>query len=334
MPKATINDIAKKLNISTSTVSRALSEHPEVSKKTRDRVKQIAQEMNYRPNIIAQSLQRGHSKIIGVLVPQVRHIFFAEVMAGISDVMEKSGYSVLICQSNEKYENEVKNVETLIQQRIAGLLVSISEETKNYDHFKQILENKIPLVMFDRICSQIHTSSVTTDDYKGAYNIIEHLIKKGYKRIAHLAGFSTMEIAKQRILGYKNALQKYKIPINEKLIIENGLNEEDGAKGFLELYNNLEEKPDAIFAVSDPVAIGAFHEIKKMGLKIPEDIALTGFSNNPNTLMIEPALTTVHQPAYEIGKVAAELLLDKIINKNEEIIQKILSTEIIIRQST
>ena len=334
MVKTTITDIAKKLKISTSTVSRALSDHPEVSQKTKEKVKKFAREMNYKPNIIAQSLQRGHSKIIGVLVPQLRHVFFAEIMAGISDVMDETGYNVLICQSNEKYENEVKNVDTLIQQRIAGLLVSISEETKNYDHFNQVVDSKIPLVLFDRTCTKINASSVTTDDYRGAFNIVDHLIKKGYKRIAHLAGFSNLQIAERRFLGYKGALEANDLTFNENLVVENGLNEEDGAKSFLKLYNNLEEKPDAIFAVNDPVALGAFQEIKKMGLSIPNDIAIAGFSNNPITALIEPGITTIDQPAYEIGKVAAELLIDKIINKNDIITHKILPTKLIIRQST
>lgn len=334
MSKITITDIANKLNISTSTVSRALSNHPEVSEKTRAKVKKIAQEMNYRPNIIAQSLQRGQSKIVGVLVPQVRHVFFAEIMAGISDVMDVAGYNVIICQSNESFENEVKNVETLIQQRIAGLLVSISEATKTYEHFNQVIDNRIPLVFFDRICKQIPASSVATNDYQSAFDLVHFLIKKGYRRIAHLAGHRNLQMAENRFLGYKAALQVNGIPFQEELVIENGLNEEDGAKSFLELYERLEEKPDAIFAVTDPVAFGAFQEIKKMGLRIPEDIALAGFSNNPIGAMIEPSLTTVSQSAYEIGKTAAELLLDNINNSSDEIVQKILPTEIIRRQST
>ena len=334
MSKVTITDIATKLNISTSTVSRALSDHPEVSQKTRNKVKETARELNYQPNIIAKNLQRGHSNIIGVLVPQVRHVFFAEIMAGISDVMEKAGYNVIICQSNENFENEVRNVETLIQQRIAGLLVSISEETKDYAHFNQVIDSKIPLVFFDRICNKIAASSVTTDDYRAAYNMVEFLIQKGYKRIAHLAGYQNLQLAEKRMSGYKAALQTYGIPYLPELVIENGLNEEDGRKSFAELYNRLDKKPDAIFAVNDPVAFGAFQEIKKLALEIPRDIALAGFSNNPTGALIEPSLTTVDQPAYEIGRVAAELLLDGINADKKEIIHKILPTELIKRQST
>ncbi|MFP4547132.1 MAG: LacI family DNA-binding transcriptional regulator [Fidelibacterota bacterium] len=334
MAKTTITDIAKKLNISTSTVSRALRNHPEVSANTRKLVRQTARNMNYHPNIIAQSLQRGHSNIIGVMVPQVRHVFFAEIMAGISDVMEKAGYSVLICQSNETYENEVRNVETLLQQRIAGLLVSISEQTKQYDHFHQVINSNVPLVFFDRTCEKIPASAVTTDDFQPACNLVTYLIKRGYKRIAHLAGYTNLELAKKRLEGYKAALRNNGISYDPGLVLQKGLNEEDGRNGFREIYNRLQIKPDAIFAVTDPVAFGAFQEIKKIGLKIPDDIALAGFSNNPTGALIDPPLTTVHQPAYEIGKTAAELLLDKIINDNTENIKKILPTELIIRKTT
>ncbi len=334
MGKTTITDIAKKLNISTSTVSRALSDHPEVSQKTKATVKKTARKMHYHPNTIAQSLQRGHSNIIGVLVPQVRHVFFAEIMAGISDVMEKAGYSVLICQSNEKYDNEVRNVETLLQQRIAGLLVSISEQTKDYDHFNQVIASNIPLVFFDRTCKKIKASSVTTDDYQPAYSIVSHLIEKGYRRIAHLAGVTNLQLARQRLSGYKKALQDNGIQFDPDLVIENGLNEEDGRHSFLKLYNQLAIKPDAIFGVTDPVIFGAYQEIKKMGLKIPDDIALAGFSNNPTGALLDPPLTTVNQPAYDIGKVAAELLLDRIVKDKTEIINKILPTELIIRKTT
>ncbi len=334
MSKPTIIDIAKNLNISNSTVSRALSNHPDVSQKTKDKVRTMAKDINYYPNIIAQSLKRGHSNIIGVLVPQVRHYFFAEIMAGISDILDDAGYNVIICQSNEKYEKEVKNVNTLIQQRVAGMLVSISEETTDFDHFRMLATNKIPLVFFDRTSHEVEASTVSIDDFKAAFDAVEHLIKKGYKKIAHLAGFTNLEIARDRTSGYKAALTKHNIEINENLIIENGLNEEDGAKSFLELYHNSQEKPDAIFAVTDPVAIGAFQEIKKMGLKIPQDIALVGFSNNPISSLIEPALTTINQPAYEIGQEAAKILLNQINNKDSKPEHKYLPTELIIRQTT
>lgn len=334
MSKATIVDIAKKLGISPSTVSRAMRNHPDVSKKTKDKVKQFANEVNYQPNIIAQSLKSGHSNIIGVLVPQVRHYFFAEIMAGISDVIDQTNYNIIICQSKENYESEVRNVETLIQQRIAGLLISVSEETKNFDHFNLLKTNKIPLVFFDRACKEVEASRVIINDYQSAFDAVDYLAKAGYKKIAHLAGFSNLFIANERLRGYKDALQKNNLEINDNRIIENGLNEEDGAKSFLELYNRSDEKPDAIFAVTDPVAIGAYQEIKKMGLKIPRDIAIMGFSNNPVSSLIEPALTTIDQHPYKIGAEAAKILLEEIQNTESTISDKIIETELIIRETT
>ncbi|MCF7886156.1 MAG: LacI family transcriptional regulator [Candidatus Marinimicrobia bacterium] len=333
MSSVTIKDIAKKLDIAPSTVSRALRDHPDVSKTTRNKVLQVANEMNYHPNTIAQSLKKGTSRIVGVLVPQVRHYFFAEIMAGIAEVAEESGYNVMICQSNEKYENEVKNVRTLIQQRIAGLLVSVSEFTKKCDHFNLVKNSGIPLVFFDRDCNGIHASKVIVDDYSGAFNAVEYLIESGYKRIAHLGGYENLTIARKRARGYKDALKKHNMPIDEELIMHSGLNEEDGAESFKKLYNRLEKKPDAIFAVTDPVAIGAYQVMKERGIKIPDDIALVGFSDNPDARLIDPPLTTVKQSPYDIGKNAMQLLLKQMQNKNSKIENKILKTELVIRES-
>ena len=334
MSGVTIKDIARKLNVAASTVSRALRDHPDVSKKTKEKVVKLAEELNYHPNTIAQSLKKGTSKIIGVLVPQVRHYFFAEIMAGIADVAEEKGYNVMICQSNEKYENEVKNVQTLIQQRIAGLLASVSEFTDKFDHFELLKSNGIPLVFFDRAASEVEASRVVVDDYHGAFKATEYLIKKGYKRIAHLAGYNNLEIARNREKGYRDALKKHDLPINEDLIVHTGgLNEEDGMESFKELYDRLDQKPDAVFAVTDPVAIGAYQVMKKRGIKIPDDVALFGFSDNPDARLISPALTTVKQTPYIIGKEAIDLLIKEIENKDRSITHKILTTELVIRES-
>ena len=334
MSGVTIKDIARKLNVAASTVSRALRDHPDVSKKTKEKVVKLAEELNYHPNTIAQSLKKGTSKIIGVLVPQVRHYFFAEIMAGIADVAEEKGYNVMICQSNEKYENEVKNVQTLIQQRIAGLLASVSEFTDKFDHFELLKSNGIPLVFFDRAASEVEASRVVVDDYHGAFKATEYLIKKGYKRIAHLAGYNNLEIARNREKGYRDALKKHDLPINEDLIVHTGgLNEEDGMESFKELYDRLDQKPDAVFAVTDPVAIGAYQVMKKRGIKIPDDVALFGFSDNPDARLIDPPLTTVKQTPYIIGKEAIDLLIKEIENKDRSITHKILTTELVIRES-
>ncbi len=335
MKQTTIVDLAKLLHITPSTVSRALRNHSEVSSKTKAKVLALAKKMDYHPNSIAQNLKQKKSNIIGVLVPQVRHYFFASIMSGITDVAEKAGLTVMICQSNDKYKNEVRNISSLISQRIAGLLVSISSATENFDHFESLINRKIPVVFFDRIWDDKRVSKVDVDDYNGAFQIVEHMILRGYKKIAHITGPGNLNISKQRLKGYKDALEKHNIDFHEKYIIHAGLNEEDGGNGISLLMKLPDiEKPDAVFCITDPVAIGAFLKIKELGLKIPEDIALGGFSDNPNASLITPSLTTVRQPAYELGKEAAEILIKQIQDHNWKPVNKMLNTELIIREST
>ena len=222
----------------------------------------------------------------------------------------------------------------MISNRVAGLLISISQTTEISDHFKLLERQGIPFVFFDRVCEDIEASKVVVDDFEGAFKAVEHLINSGYKRIAHIAGPKHLSISQCRLNGYLSALNKYKIQYNENYVVHGGLNEEDGIKGFQKLLK-LDQLPDALFAVNDPVAIGAFEKIKEHGLKIPGDIALVGFSNNPITALIEPPLTTVSQPAYKVGKAAAELLIEQ-INSGENFIprKEVLKTELIIRDST
>lgn len=335
MKNTTIIDIAKKLKISASTVSRALNDHPDIKQETKDLVKDTAKKLNYFPNPIARSLKNKRSNIIGVIVPEIKHDFFSSAISGIEEIAYHSGYIILVCQSNESYEREVLNTNALMQQRVAGLIVSISQNTMNGDHFQNLINDGIPLVFFDRACSDISASKVIIDDNKSAFNAVTYLIKTGHKKIAHFSGPKVLKICEERLKGYKDALKKAKIPVNNKLIRYGGLHETDG-------YNSmdafLKEKiiPDSIFAVNDPVAIGAFQRIKEAGLKIPKDIAIVGFSNNKITSLIEPSITTVDQPSYEMGKKAAEILIEKIQNKEIKKHKKtiVLETKLIIRDST
>lgn len=334
MRHSTITDIAKKLGISASTVSRALNDHPDISAETKKKVKKVAKELNYRPNPIAQSLKSNRTSTIGVIVPEIKHDFFSSAISGIEQVAYNSGYTIILCQSNESFEREVVNTNLLMYHRVAGLIVSISQNTKQSDHFKDVLEKGIPLVFFDRTCEDIDTFKVVIDDKKSAFNAVSYLIKKGYKKIAHFAGPTGLDICKKRMSGYIDALKENGINVDQNLIKYGGLHEQDGYNSM----NSLLEKniiPDAIFAVNDPVAIGAFQRIKESGLKIPDDIAIVGFSNNKITSLVDPPLTTVNQPSFEMGKKAAEILIDIIENKNlpdeKEII---LNAELIIRAST
>jgi DNA-binding LacI/PurR family transcriptional regulator len=243
---------------------------------------------------------------------------------------------VMIFQSNEDCQREIINTQVVISQRAAGLLVSVSSLTANYDHFQFLVDRGIPLVFFDRVCEGFNASKVIVDDFDGAFQAVCHLLERGYRRIGHLAGPQNLSIGKKRMEGYQAALEKYGIPFDEKLVVIGGLNEEDGISSFKKLFMQTPQKPDAIFAVTDPVALGAFMEIKQKCLKIPNDIALVGFSDSPISSLIDPPLTTVRQPAYEIGESATKLLLQQIQHKQVKYEPKevVLKTELIIRKST
>ncbi|MDZ7315776.1 MAG: LacI family transcriptional regulator [candidate division KSB1 bacterium] len=336
MHHTTLKDIAAKLGVSTSTVSRALQGHSDIHPETRELVLKTAREMNYQPNAFAQNLKKKRSNTIGVIVPQVKHFFFAEIMAGITDVAYRAGYNVFISQSNEDYQREVINLQAMVAQRVAGLLTSLSISTTTCSHLEALVQRGVPLVCFDRVCEGFKGVSVIVDDYDGAFQATQHLISRGYRRIAHLAGPQNLSIGHQRLAGYRDALAKSGRPYDPSLVVFGGLNEEDGDTGFKQLLKQSPQFPDAIFCVTDPVALGAFQNIKQMGLHIPKDIALVGFSDNPIGALIDPPLTTVRQPAYEIGETAAKTLLDLIehpesIEKNQTII---LKTTLIVRQSS
>ncbi|MBN1780609.1 LacI family DNA-binding transcriptional regulator [bacterium] len=332
----TIKDIASRLNISVSTVSRALRNHPDISTETKRRVIAMADELDYHPNAIAQSLKRNRTNLIGVIVPQVKHDFFATVMSGIADVAYNAGYSVMIFQSNETYEREVLNVKAVMAQRAAGFLVSISKATKNYDHFLQLVDKDIPIVFFDRGCDEIPVSQVVVDDYDGAYQLVRHLIDTGYRRIAHLAGPEYLSIGKQRLDGYRDALKEAGMPFDPALVVTGGLNEEDGLSGFNRLQEQCPQFPDAIFAVTDPVAYGVFQRLREHRYRIPDDVALAGFSDSNIASLLDPPLTTVRQPTYEIGQEAMNVLHRLIQQKQRTYRLKkyVLKTELVVREST
>ena len=333
MKHSTIVDIAKRLKLSPSTVSRALSDHPDIKNATKERVRKIARELKYTPNTIAQSLKRNRTNTIGVLVPEIEHDFFSSAISGIEEVAYQAGYAIIVCQSNEDYEREVINTNVLVNQRVAGIIVSISQSTKCGDHFQDVIKRKIPLVFFDRACEDVVASKVIIDDYTSSFNAVTYLIGKGYKRIAHFAGPRELVICIKRWEGYVNALKAAGLPVIEDFVRYGGLHEQYG-------YNSMDallkegKIPDAVFAVNDPVAIGAFQRIREAKLRIPEDIAIIGFSNNKITTLVDPQLTTMSQPSFEMGKKAAEILINNIKNAGTEPRTFILDTELIIRGST
>ncbi len=337
MTHVTIKDIAKRLNISHSTVSRALRDHPDIRDETKALVLKTAEEMDYHPDMMAQNLKGRASTTIGVIVPQVKHVFFAAIMSGISNVMSKLGYTVMVCQSNEDFQQEVLNAKMLVSQRVAGVLISVSKTTEDKEHFELLQRRGIPIVFFDRVWEDLETSCVVFEDYAGAFAAVEHLIKQGFKKIGHLGGPMNLKISQNRYNGYKDALAKYDIPLDENLMVCCGLNEEHGLAGFNTLMEQSRGDIDAIFCVTDPVAIGAFRQIRQRGLKIGKDIALVGFSDSPETSLIDPPLTTVRQSAELMGETAATQLLKHIeAFKNQETLAETiqLKTELIIRESS
>ncbi len=331
--QVTIVDIARELGISPSTVSRGLKDHPEISEGTRRKVKELARKYGYKPNAIALSLRHNRTNIIGLVIPQTVHYFFSQVISGIEDIANDGGFQVMICQSDESYTREVKSVQTLIDSRIDGLLVSLSKETKDFSHFKRVQAQGLPIVFFDRICEKIDTDRVVVDDFEGAYKAVEHLISIGCARIAHLGTSRELAIGRERYNGYLKALEDHGLKADERLIV-NCDNLEAAKQVTKRLVYEL-NPPDGIFAVNDLTAIGALQTIKANGFKVPGDIAIAGFSNGIYSTMTDPPLTTVEQHGYKVGRVAADLLINRILSKKDfQVITEVIETQLLVRGST
>ncbi|MBD3291037.1 substrate-binding domain-containing protein [candidate division KSB1 bacterium] len=333
--QVTIKDIASRLNLHHTTVSKALRNHPDINPETKKRILETAESLDYHPNIMAQSFKNKKSNTVGVCVPIINLDFFAEVISGIQNVLYDAGYTMIVCQSNESYEREEIDTRALVSNQVAGLIIAISQTTQYAEHLKVFQRRGIPLVLFDRVPAGIEACNVIVDDFHSAFHAVQYLIKSGYRRIAHLAGPSHISVSANRLKGYKAALKKNNIDIEESLIIHGGFREEDGTSGFEQLIaaGNL---PDAIFAVNDSVAAGAFLLIKKNGLKIPDDIALLGFGDLKISSYLEPSLTTVRQSPHRMGEIAAKMLIEQIEHKDEKFTPRteIVKTELIIRHST
>jgi LacI family transcriptional regulator len=330
----TIKDIAKKLNLSASTVSRALRNLPEINEETRKRVASEAKSMNYHPNLLAQSLRNRQSNTIGVVVPDLELHFFSSCISGMQEACLKKGYNLIISQSKESFELENHNIITLLNSRVDGVLISLSRETNSFGHLKQLTANNIPFVYFDRVNETDSISKVVINDQESAYEATNYLIKKGYRKIAFLEGPKNLSISKNRLAGYRLALQDHNLNPKEEWILETDLSK----NATISCLNNLlalVELPDAILAINDTVAIDCILHLKKLGVRIPEDIAVMGFTNSPAAEIVEPNLTTVEQPSFEMGKLAALSLLEE-IKSSGVMPHKVftLKTKIIERQST
>ncbi|WP_018479505.1 LacI family DNA-binding transcriptional regulator [Pontibacter roseus] len=333
--KVTIHDIAEKLNITASTVSRALNDNPRISDATKKAVLKTAKQLNYQPNNIAAALRNGKSFIIGVIVPTADRYFFASVVRGIEEIANNLNYKVIICQSYDIYEKEVQTIEALLNARVDGIIASISKNTENFDHFKKVQSKGIPLVLFDRTTDELEVSQVMIDDYLGAYKSVEHLIQQGCKRIAHFTSTKKVSVFKERLRGYTDALRDYEIPFDEQLVVRSNLQLEDGRES-METLLKLKTMPDAVFSSSDYAAMGAMQVLKERNIRIPEQVALAGFSNEPFTSFTDPTLTTVDQRSIKMGNITAELFFEHFKSGDKAFVPQktVLKPELIIRNST
>ncbi|TRX59539.1 LacI family transcriptional regulator [Fulvivirga sp. M361] len=336
--QVTIKDIARALGISPSTVSRALKDHPDISPETKKAVTDLADELNYQPNSIALSLRHSKSNTIGVIIPQIVHWFFSTVISGIEDIAYSAGYSVIVAQSNESYEKEVKDVKALFNNRVDGIIISMSKETSKYDHFESVYDRGVPMVFFDRVCDALNTSKVVVDDHAAAYEATQHLIDQGFTRIAHLAGAKNLKISDERLKGYRTALEDHGLKFNPDYVVyENLADDERPSRALTTKLLGMSEPPDAVFASNDTSALGAMLAAREHGLKLPGEFGIVGFSNWRFTALTEPTMTTIDQPGFEMGQEAARLLIKEIEAKEEDIIEpetKVLKTKLIVRQSS
>jgi LacI family transcriptional regulator len=312
--KITIADIARELNTTPATVSRALSNHPGISDKTKKSVHETASQLNYKRNRIASSLRSGKSHLIGVIIPSAEINFFGSVVHGIESVANTQGYNVLLYQSNESREYEEKGLESFLSARVDGILVSIAKDTIDYSHLKEIKARGIPIVFFDRANDDLGIDSVVIDDYKGAFMATEHLITKGYRRIAHISGPQHLKNFYDRLRGYMGALQANKIKADPSLIYHGNVSIQSGKEGVQHFWARP-EPPDAIFATEDFTALGAISELKERKIKIPEEVGIIGFANELFGEHITPRLSTVDQQTIQMGKSALNLLVDLIEKK-------------------
>ncbi|HPF11083.1 MAG TPA: LacI family DNA-binding transcriptional regulator [Flavobacteriaceae bacterium] len=338
MKEVTLKQIAENLGISVTTVSKALKNYPDVSKKTKALVKEEAKKLHYKPNVFAVNLRTKESKTVGLIIPEVVHHFFSSVINGIIEEAERKGYLVIILQSNESYQLEKKQVDLLISKRVDGIMISLANDTVDISHLLEIKEHEIPLVMFDKISKLVPCSKIIINDRQAAYDATKFLIDSGCKKIAHFRGALLPQNSIDRFLGYKKALEDHGLTYDSSLIYMcERVDYEDGRRAALQLMKDNKEV-DGIFAVTDMAAVGAMTVFKEHGIKVPEDISVMGFSNWFLSQAITPSLSTIDQPGYEMGRKTFKLLRKEMKAKKAGLAfepqTKILETSVIKRDST
>jgi len=333
--EVTIYDIAKKLNISAATVSRALHDDHKVKKSTKKKILIAADEMGYRTNPFASNLRKKRGNIIGVIVPRLNSNFMSEVIAGIEKVINDANYNLFISQSLETMTKEVSNAKAMFNNRVDGLLVSLAYDTNNIEHFEAFINKGIPVIFFDRVQEHEQFPSIFIDNFKAAYELTTHLIEQGCKRILHIGGNQLRNVYKDRFDGYKRALQDNNLPWDNELLIINDLSAEAGLETGATIMQ-MKTKPDAIFSANDQCAVSCMQFLTDAGIRVPQDIAIAGFNNDPMSRVILPNLTTVEYKGYEMGEAAAKLLIGYLTNNdNLQLTHSvILRSKLIIRNST
>ena len=333
----TMKDIARELGVSVATVSRALKDSPRISEQQRERIKAYAREHNFYPNFLAESLRHSKvapPKIIGVIVPQIAHYYFSTILSGIEEQARVRGYRIMVAQSEERYDREVRICESFLENRVCGVIVSQAKDTVRYDHFLKLINSHVPLVFYDRICTGINTNRVVVDDYMGAFTAVTHLIQTGCKRIAFYGAPMQLEISKNRYNGYHDAMLKHGLTPDDslRLICDNRAEAEKITPEIL----SREDHPDAFFAVNDDTAIGILYTAKRMGFKVPQDICICGFTNGERAIACDPMLTTVEQRGHMVGEEAVDILVNHVegISPMDKVDKKVVRTRLVIRGTT
>ena len=333
----TMKDIAKEFGISVATVSRALKDSPRISAERRQAIQQYAREHNFAPNVIAESLRHSKvkpMKVIGVIIPEFTHFYFSSILSGIEEEATAHGYRIMVAKSDERYEREVKICQSYLENKVCGVIVSQAKDTQKYDHFQKLIDAGVPLVFYDRICTGVNASRVVVDDYMGAYNAVTYLIETGCHRIAFYGSSMTLEISKNRFNGYRDALLKHGIKPDDTLMrfCDNRADAEAITPEILQMEN----RPDGFFAVNDDTAIGILYTAKRMGLHVPDDVSICGFTNGQRAVACDPMLTTVEQRGVMVGEEAANILIGHVEGAipRDKMERRVVRTRLIIRGTT
>lgn len=332
MKPITIKDIARELNISVSTVSRALQNHPDISVRTKEMVQECAKQLNYKPNLMASNLRTSKNTTIGVVIPELNHHFFSSVLDGIEQAANEAGYHIIICQTREDVQREIESLHTLIGSRVAGILVGVTKQTTDLHHLQEVIDNGIPLILYDRPCPSLKCDQVVSDDYMGAYKAVEYLIQTGRKRVMCFTSSMQLEVSRRRFQGWRDALQRYGIQVNSDLVVEC----DTRMKAIVDTPHILQSdnRPDAVFCVNDDCAAGVLHAAKILGVNIPEELSVCGFSDAPICRATMPMLTTVQQHGVEIGKRAMLRLLNRLNGDDKHPQTEMVPADLIVRETT